>query len=84
MNANDPNILVNGTHPANHPRRLFGVDSDAGPDCGVFDVFLSTNFPKIPDILLSLVFYSGLFQRWNLDKHANSVYVTKSFHFFHK
>jgi hypothetical protein len=40
------------TYPENSPRpRLVGVESDAGPDCdGVFEVFLSPNFPKIPDI----------------------------------
>lgn len=42
------------TYPENNPSRLVGVESDAGPDCGVFDVFLSMNFPKIPDISLSI------------------------------
>lgn len=42
-------------YPENNPRpRLVGVESDAGPDWGAFEVFLSMNFPNIPDISRSL------------------------------
>lgn len=51
------------THPENNPRpRLVGVESDAGPDCGAFDVFLSVNFPNIPDIFVCFSLVSKVFR----------------------
>lgn len=61
------------TYPANNPRpRRVGVESEVGPDCGwAFDVFLSPNFPNIPDIFV-VAAKSGSIKRFG------SLYVTET------